>query len=263
MAEPFHDHFSGVAAAYRAFRPVYPPALFEWLAALAPARDLALDCGCGTGQASAGLAERFARVLAVDPSADLVAKAVRHPRIDYRVARAEETGAPAGAVDLVVAAQAYHWFDAARFHREVARVARPGAGIALVTYGLCQVDAAVDEVIDRLYRGILAGHWPPERAHVDAGYRTLPFPWPEVTAPPLDLAEEWALDRFEGYLATWSAVTAYRRATGRDPVAEVARPLRAAWGDPAATRRVAWPLAVRAGRVTPEAAARVRAATRP
>lgn len=263
MAEAFHDHFSGVAGAYRAFRPVYPAALFDWLAALGPARRLAIDCGCGTGQASVGLAERFEAVLAVDPSADLVAKAVKHPRVAYRVARAEDTGAADGSADLVVAAQAYHWFDATRFHREVARVAREGAGIALVTYGLCRVDAGVDAVIDRLYGPVLGAHWPPERAHVDAGYRTLPFPWPEVSAPPLDIVERWALDRFLGYLGTWSAVSAYERATGRDPVADIAAEVRAAWGDPAAPREVRWPLAVRAGRVDAATARRLLAGGAP
>lgn len=250
-AAGFQDHFSGVAAGYREFRPVYPAALFDRLAALAPAREAALDCGCGTGQASVGLAGVFERVTAVDPSAALLARATPHPRVGYRLAPAEETGLPPGSVDLVVAAQAYHWFDPARFHREVARVARPGAGIALVTYGLCQVALDLDAVVEALYRGVLGPHWPPERAHVDAGYRTLPFPWPEVEAPALAIEEAWARPRFEGYLATWSAVSAFRRATGRDPLAEVAAPLREAWGPEDRVRTVRWPITGRFGHVPP------------
>lgn len=244
----FQDHFSGVAGAYREFRPAYPTALFDWLAALAPARALALDCGCGTGQATIGLADRFERVIAVDPGAALIARAPPHPRVEYRIAPAEETGVAAGTVDLVLAAQAYHWFDPARFEREVARVARPGAAVALVTYGLCSVDAEVDAVVGRLYRELLGPHWPPERAHVDSGYRTLPFPWPEFPLPPLAIEHAWARPRFEGYLATWSAVGACRRATGRDPLAEIAPALRAAWGGEEVVRPVRWPLAGRAGR---------------
>ena len=48
----FKDHFSEVAAAYAAHRPTYPPALVDLLARLAPARRLAWDAGCGSGQLS-------------------------------------------------------------------------------------------------------------------------------------------------------------------------------------------------------------------
>lgn len=50
----FADHFSGVSAAYAAFRPRYPSALFDFLAQAAPARNAAWDCGTGSGQAAGG-----------------------------------------------------------------------------------------------------------------------------------------------------------------------------------------------------------------
>src|SRR5579864_4799887 len=86
------DHFSGHAADYAAYRPGYPPALFELLASLPRRRALALDCATGSGQAAVGLAERFDHVVAIDASSEQLARAPRHPRIEYRVARAEETG---------------------------------------------------------------------------------------------------------------------------------------------------------------------------
>jgi len=244
----FKDHFSGVASAYRAFRPGYPPALFGWLAGLCPRRDLALDCGCGSGQASVALAEHFAAVLAVDPGAEQVRHAAAHPRVAYRVAPAEATGAPAGSVDLVVAAQALHWFDLERFWPEVRRVARPGAVVAAFTYGLLTVDAPVDEVVGRLYHELLRGFWPPERAHVDSGYRSLPFPFAPVASPPFAISERWTLERLQGYLATWSGVTARDQRTGGDVLAEVGPALRQAWGGEAA-KVISWPLALRVGRV--------------
>ena len=64
----FKDHFSGHAAAYAATRPHYPAALFDWLAGTCSERRLAWDVGCGNGQASRALAERFDRVIATDPS---------------------------------------------------------------------------------------------------------------------------------------------------------------------------------------------------
>ena len=76
----FKDLFSGHAAAYAAARPTYPEALFDWLATLAPRDGTVLDCGCGNGQASTALAERFARVIATDPSSEQIANAVPHAR---------------------------------------------------------------------------------------------------------------------------------------------------------------------------------------
>lgn len=249
MSGAFKDHFSGVAASYREFRPRYPPALFEWLAAVSPARARAVDLGCGTGQASVALAAHFDEVIGLDPSAEQVARAEPHPRVRYAVAPAEATGLPAEHAELVTAAQAFHWFDPGRLAPELERIARPGAVFAAFTYDLCRVDGAVDAVVDRLYRGALGPYWPPERAHVDAGYRTLPFPWPELTAPPLAIEESWTLDRFLGYLGTWSAVSAYRRKLGEDPVAAATGDLGAAWGPPERARAVRWKLTVRAGRL--------------
>src|SRR5690606_13750301 len=74
----FEDHFSKLAAAYAAHRPGYPAALFAYLAALAPARDLAWDCGAGNGQAAVSLVAHFAQVVATDASAQQIARAFPH-----------------------------------------------------------------------------------------------------------------------------------------------------------------------------------------
>jgi ubiquinone/menaquinone biosynthesis C-methylase UbiE len=251
MAEAFKDHFSGVADGYQAFRPGYPAALFEWLARVAPGRERAVDLGCGSGQAAVGLAPHFEEVVGLDPSAAQLHRAEPHPRVRYRVAPAEATGLPDASADLVVAAQAFHWFDQPRLQVELRRIARPGTVFAAFTYDLCRLGPPVDEVVDRLYHDLLAGFWPPERSHVDAAYRTLPFPWPELETPALVLTEGWSLERFLGYLGTWSGVSAYRKQEGRDPLELVAEPLRLAWGAADRPRPVRWNLFVRAGTVLP------------
>src|SRR5271155_781134 len=116
MAAAFKDHFSGHAADYRAFRPTYPPELFAFLASVAPGRDLAWDCGTGSGQAAVPLADHFARVYATDASAEQVANADPHPRVEYAVAPAENGPLADGSADLVLVAQALHWFDHDRFY---------------------------------------------------------------------------------------------------------------------------------------------------
>src|SRR6266702_489726 len=246
----FKDHFSETAAAYAAHRPTYPEALVDFLSGMAPARDLAWDSGCGSGQLSVPLAGRFARVIATDASAAQLARAVPRPNVEYRRAAAEASGLPAAVVDLAVAAQAAHWFDLAGYYAEVRRVARRGAIIALATYATMSIDDDIDRVVKRFYLDVVGPYWPPERRHTEDGYRSLPFPFEELPAPELEMRAEWALADVVGYVETWSAVRAMARATGRAPIPELRRDLARFWGPEAAVRPVRWPLALRVGRLS-------------
>lgn len=244
----FKDHFSVAAHEYERCRPGYPAALIDFIAEAAPARESAWDCATGTGQAAVALAARFARVVATDASVAQIAHAVAHPRVRYAVAPAEACGLADGCVDLVTVAQAMHWLDLERFYAEVRRVARPGAVVAAWTYSLADADPAVDPLVDAFYDA-MAPWWPPERAHVEDGYRSLPFPFEPIAAPAFEIREAWPLERLLGYFSTWSSVNRCRNATGQDPVTALGRRLAAIWGDPDAPRPVRWPLHVRIGRV--------------
>ena len=133
----FKDLFSTHSAAYAAHRPTYPAALVDWLAAQCPARDAALDVGCGSGQLSALLADRFRSVIGIDASAAQLAQAEKRANVDYRVAPAEHTGVADRCVDLVTAAQAAHWFDRPAFYAEAKRVGRKDA----VRYALIETSS--------------------------------------------------------------------------------------------------------------------------
>ena len=248
----FKDYFSGHAADYSRYRPgAYPAALFEALAALAPDLERAWDCGTGNGQAALSLADIFERVEATDASDKQIAAASPHPKIHYRVAPAEASGLPDHSVALITVAQALHWFDLPRFYREAARVAKPEALLACACYGNCTVAPAVDEVMERLYEGILGdAYWPPERQHVERGYADLPFPFPEVELPRFDMTVQWDLASYVGYLRSWSATQNYIRKNGKDPLELVGEELMQAWGGPKTVRSVRWPIAVRAGWVS-------------
>jgi len=245
----FKDHFSGHAKAYAAFRPGYPRDLVAAVSRLPREHHLALDCGTGNGQAALGLAEHFDRVVATEPSAAQLAQATPHPRIEYRVAPAEASGLPDASVDLVTAAQAFHWFDFERFFAEVERVLAPGGAVALWTYNLPRVDPAVDALIDHLAYDIAGPYWPPERRWVNEEYRTIPFPFAEVKIPPFVHEERWDFEHLASYLRTWSATLRYIREKGTDPLAGIWDDLLAAWGEPERVRTLAWPLYVRAGHV--------------
>lgn len=243
----FKDHFSGHAADYASARPVYPPSLAAALAALAPGHALALDCGCGSGQLSTLLAAHFDRVVATDASAAQIKNAVPHPKVEYRAAPAEASGLPDRCADLIVAAQAAHWFDLPAFFREVDRVARPGALAALVGYGRMRVDGAIDVAVTRFHDETVGPYWPPERALVEGGYAAIDFPYRPVAGPVLDMTASWSLVQVMAYLSTWSAVKAYEKSAGGSPLPAVERELAGLWGAPETKRTVRWPLFMRLG----------------
>ncbi len=249
----FKDHFSGHAAAYASARPDrYPDELFDFLAGGAPGCGLAWDCATGNGQAAIPLADRFAVVVATDASAEQVSHFQPHPRIEVRRAPAEASGLAACSVDLVTIAQAIHWFDFERFYAEVRRVLRPDGLIAAWSYNLLRSEPAIDRVLDYLAEERVFSYWPPERRWVSEEYRTLPFPFAEVEAPPFTMSVDWNLDQLIAYVSTWSSIVRCRRETGADPLAEVASDLEAAWGGPSERGRVrtlSWPLHLRLGRV--------------
>ena len=245
----FKDHFSAHASVYHAARPTYPDALFDWLATQAPARGLAWDGGCGNGQAAVALCEHFTRVIATDPSAMQIANAETRPNIDYRVEPAERSSLADACADLVTVAQALHWFDVNAFYAQVRRVLKPRGVFAAWTYGDCRVDAAVDALKDRLYVDLTGPYWPPERVHVESGYRDLPFPFTDVAAPSFVMHVQWTVEQFLGYLRSWSASQRYLKATGDDPVTLIERDLRTAWGNADRQHEVCWQFHLRCGRI--------------
>ena len=212
MRAGFRDHFSHDPAGYAAHRPTYPRELADFLARAARSRVLAWEAGCGSGQLTQLLAERFERVRATDASAQQIAAASAHPRIEYRVAPADASGLPGGCADLVVAAQAAHWFELERFYAEARRVARPGALLALVSYGKTRIGADLDPLLDEFHDRTLAGHWPAERAHVVDGYARLAFPFERLAVPQLAIEREWGVEELLAYVRTWSGVVALVRA---------------------------------------------------
>lgn len=241
----FKDHFSKQSAAYSGYRPGYPADLFRYLASTAPSLERAWDCATGTGQAAMGLADHFREVVATDASAKQIANAGRRDGIVYGVAPAERTAIASASVDLVVAAQALHWFDPEAFYGEVKRVLKSQGVIAVWSYGQLRVSPAVDAVIAHLYGDIVGPYWPPERRLVEEGYRSIPFPFEELQPPPFEMTARWPLERMMGYLGTWSAVQRYKDAEGADPLLSVEDGLMQAWGD--GERVVRWPLSLRIG----------------
>jgi SAM-dependent methyltransferase len=127
--------FGSQAAAYERGRPSYPPEAVDWL--LAPtdtwvARDV-LDLGAGTGKLTTRLVERGLTVIAVDPIAEMLEMLrTALPDTPALLGSAEQIPLPDNAVDAVLVAQAWHWFDSERAVAEIARVLRPGGRLGVL-----------------------------------------------------------------------------------------------------------------------------------
>jgi SAM-dependent methyltransferase len=242
----FKDHFSKQAADYAKFRPRYPQELFDYLGRIAPGRQLAWDCGTGNGQAAVGLASVFDRVIATDASEKQIANAQPHERVEYRVAPAENSGIGSGTIDLIMVAQALHWFDLDRFYAEARRVLKPDGVLAASAYNLLHIEPAVDEVVNRYYHEVVGPFWPPERRLVEQ-FGGLPFPFQEIDPPKFEMIAQWNLDHLLGYLRTWSSTQRFIAARGADPLQEISHQLPNAWGPAEQIRKTAWPLNLRLG----------------
>ena len=249
MSQTFHDHFSEIANRYADFRPHYPAALFDYLATLVPGNFLVWDCACGNGQATVDLARRFDRVIATDASQEQIASARAHAHVEYRVASAEQSGLPDQSAGLITVAQALHWFDLERFYAEAKRVLTPGGVLVAWAYGINVVEGdAVNQLVQDFYSNIVGPYWPPERKLVEEGYRTIPFPFAEITPPSFRMEARWTLGQLLGYFSTWSATNRFIKATGRNPLEPLSAALSRVWGDGNSTRLVTWPLTLRVGR---------------
>ena len=160
MSDP-RERFTGRVDDYVRYRPGYPPALLNAvLEAFGPdARISAADIGSGTGIFTRMLIERGVRVYAVEPNRAMrtAAEAAltgceNFTSID---GSAERSGLHDASVDLVTAAQAFHWFDPEASRAEFARILRPHGRLALIWN-----QRRVDQPFQQEYDALLRGHAP-------------------------------------------------------------------------------------------------------
>jgi 8-oxo-dGTP pyrophosphatase MutT (NUDIX family)/SAM-dependent methyltransferase len=125
------ESFGSVADSYERYRPGYPAEAVEWLVGDQPAR--VLDLGAGTGKLTRALVVAGHDVTAVEPSEPMLAELRSAlPGVDARVGSAEAIPADDASFDVVIVAQAFHWFDKSVAVPEIARVLCPGGRFALV-----------------------------------------------------------------------------------------------------------------------------------
>lgn len=185
-------------------------------------------------------------MIATDPSGEQLTHAPPIERVVWKQASAEDSGLPDASVDVVLIAQALHWFDLERFWPEVRRIVRPGGIVTAWSYAFQQVGVPeLDAMLRRFTTEVVGPYWPPERHHVDTGYTELSFPFERIEPPAAAMTAHWDVGRQLSYLRSWSATRRAREELGSDPVAALEGPIRAAWGS--GEREVQWPLTVLAG----------------
>ncbi|GHD27709.1 class I SAM-dependent methyltransferase [Parahalioglobus pacificus] len=241
-------HFTAGGERYAQFRPHYPAALAQALAALAPAKRIAVDIGCGSGQLTTLLAPHFERVIGVDPSESQLASAHQHAGVSYHCAPAENTGLPEHSADLITVAQAAHWFDLPAFCNEVRRIASPGAALALISYGVPYIEDPINAIFQKGYWQDVYRFWSPERRHVETGYADLNLPFNPLAAPDHDCRASLSLAGLIGYITTWSAYATAQKAGDTTAFEQFFESLSRAWGD-AGEKTVVWPVSVKAARI--------------
>jgi ubiquinone/menaquinone biosynthesis C-methylase UbiE len=244
----FNDHFSNQAATYRRFRPHYPKELFDFLASITPTKQSAWDCATGNGQAAVALADYFEKVTATDASEEQIKLAIEHSNVQYEVGTVENSELDDRSQDLITIANALHWFDIEPFFLEAQRVLKPKGVIAAWCYEAFNIDDSVSPSFDALYAD-LKSFWPKQIKLVRDKYKTIDFPFEEIHTPNFEMKLEWDLTHCLGYIASWSAVQAYRKELGKDPIEKHFDSICDAWGDHTVKRTVTWQVHIRVGRV--------------
>lgn len=199
--------FAHASANYARSRPLYPPDLFEWIAAQCERHDAAWDCATGNGQAALGLAPYFAQVYATDVSREQLEQAMPQANVYYSAQSGEQPAFADNSFDLIVVAQALHWFDFARFWPEVMRVARRGAFFCAWGYDWLITPPEIDQRLVQPFRDIIAPYWAANNQLLWNGYRDadIAFPFTRLATPNFSMQLDWTVDQLLAYLQTWSA----------------------------------------------------------
>lgn len=242
------DNFSSQSDLYAKFRPAYPSDFFDYLNTIVHNRVNAWDCGTGNGQVAYELAKSFDNVFATDISPSQLDHALKANNIKYSVQPAEKTNFKNQTFDLIVVAQAIHWFDFEQFYMEVNRTAKNNAKLCVVGYGKIEISPHIDHIITNFYTKIIGKYWDRERKYIDENYKTIPFPFEEVQTPKFENTLQWNLQHLVGYLNTWSAVKHFIKQNGYNPIDELEIELKHYWKKDE-IKAVKFPVLLRIGKI--------------
>lgn len=243
------DLFSRQAELYAKYRPTYPKELYEYILSFVQEKNIAWDCATGNGQAAIVLADHFKKVIATDISPTQIEKAVKKENIEYLVCPAESTPFEENTFDLVTVAQAYHWIKWKEFKKEVTRVCKPNAVIAVWTYYNRTIDdEKIEEAVSDFYEHVTKPYWDYERKHVDEKYSTVEFEYELLPSKEFETVLHWKREDMLGYISSWSAVQKYITVNGYSPISIIEGKLKQLWPE-AELKKVVFPIYLKLGKI--------------
>jgi SAM-dependent methyltransferase len=207
---PLSTRFAEVAEVYERGRPEYAPAVVGAIAAelrLAPGARV-LDLAAGTGKLTRALVEFGLDVVAVEPQAPLRKVLIAHVGEErVRDGVAEAIPLENGCVAAVTVADGFHWFDQAAALAEIARVLRPGGGLALLNSGPDWTGASWAEEVGTMMEAMRPAHpgieGTPWRETVRAAGA-----WTDPREVRVSAPQPGGAERFVDYIASVSWVAA-------------------------------------------------------
>ena len=161
---PAARSFATAASVYERARPAFPQAAIDWLCDELEITDETrlLDLAAGTGRLTRPLFAYTRRIVAIEPVAEMREVLQRTlPSIEVLDGIAEELPLATDSVDVVVVAQAFHWFDPEPALSEISRVLVPGGRLGVVWHG-----ADLSDPVQQAFRGIVERHRNDAPAHV-------------------------------------------------------------------------------------------------
>jgi ubiquinone/menaquinone biosynthesis C-methylase UbiE len=242
------DYFSGHSKIYAAFRPVYPEELYQFIYKHLNHKNTAWDCATGNGQVAEYLSTDFKTIYATDVSQQQIDEAVQRRNIHYSVVRAEKTNFENAQFDLITVGQALHWFNREAFYKEAKRLLKPDGLIAAWGYANLNISQEIDERFDNFYNNTVGVYWDEARRLVEQKYKTISFPFKEIPAPEFQIKVEWNLERFAGYITSWSATQNFIKANGYNPVEKFIASLHDVWKEND-TKSITFPVFLKLGKL--------------
>ena len=243
------DLFTTQSDLYAKFRPTYSKELYDHILSFVKEKNTAWDCATGNGQAAIVLADHFKKVFATDISASQIEKAIQKENIEYSVFAAESTPFADNTFDLVTVAQAYHWIKWNEFKKEVTRVGKPDAVIAIWTYySHTTGNERVDKAVRDFYANVTKPYWDYERKYVEEKYTTVEFDYELLPVKEFETALYWKREDLVGYVSTWSAIQKFIKTNGHSPVPLLEKEINKLWPD-GEIKKVVFPIYLKLGRV--------------
>jgi len=244
------DNFSEKSENYKRFRPVYPDELYEKIMVHVKERNCSWDCGTGNGQVAKSLSTYFDKVYATDMSENQIKNANQHPRIKYKIERAEKTNFESNKFDLITVGQAAHWFDFTAFNKEVKRVSKNNGIICIWGYGVSRINKDINGLIDEFYEGKISPYWNKEIKHIETSYQDIEFDFKEIKPPKgLKISTKWKKEDLIGHLNTCSGVKNYKHKNeGKNPVNELIESINKLW-ETEEEKQVDFPIFMRIGKI--------------